>query len=52
MLAMLAAKRLFTGALAAGGFLALNLLVRSLVPATSRWNVLKYANLVSLFAHQ
>ncbi len=48
MLAMLAAKRLFTGALAAGGFLALNLLVRSLVPATSRWNVLKYANLVSL----
>lgn len=35
-------------ALAAGGFLALNLLVRSLVPATSRWNVLKYANLVSL----
>ncbi len=40
--------RLFTGALAAGGFLALNLLVRSLVPATSRWNVLKYANLVSL----
>ena len=48
MLAMLAAKRLFTGALAAGGFLALSLLVRSLVPATSRWNVLKYANLVSL----
>ena len=48
MLAMLAAKRLFTGTLAAGGFLALNLLVRSLVPATSRWNVLKYANLVSL----
>lgn len=48
MLAMLAAKRLFTGVLAAGGFLALNLLVRSLVPATSRWNVLKYANLVSL----
>ena len=48
ILALALAASSVTGALAAGGFLALNLLVRSLVPATSRWNVLKYANLVSL----
>ena len=48
MLAMLCARRLFTGALGALALLAANLLVRSLIPATSRWNVLKYANLVSL----
>lgn len=48
MLAMLCARRLFTGALGALALLAANLLIRSLIPATSRWNVLKYANLVSL----
>ena len=48
MLAMLCARHLFTGALGALALLAANLLIRSLIPATSRWNVLKYANLVSL----
>lgn len=48
MLAMLCARRLFTGALGALALPAANLLVRALIPATSRWNVLKYANLVSL----
>lgn len=48
MLAMLCARRLFTGALGALALLAANLLIRSLIPATSRWNVLKYANLISL----
>ncbi len=48
MLAMLCARRLFTGALAALALPAANLLVRAAIPATSRWNVLKYANLVSL----
>lgn len=46
--ACLAAKRPLTGY---GGALLLpaaSLLVRSLIPATSRWNVLKYANLASL----
>ena len=48
MLAMLCAQRLFTGALGALALLAANLLIRTLIPATSRWNVVKYANLVSL----
>lgn len=48
MLAMLCARRLLTGALGALALFAANLLIRSLIPATSRWNVLKYANLVSL----
>ena len=48
MLAMLAAKRLFTGALAAGGFLALEFAGAQPGARHSRWNVLKYANLVSL----
>ena len=48
MLAMLCARRLLTGALSALALFAANLLIRSLIPATSRWNVLKYANLVSL----
>lgn len=45
---MLAAKRAFTGVVGALGFLLVNLLVRSMVAATSHINVLKYANLVSL----
>lgn len=48
MLAMLAAKRLFTGALGALALIGANLLIRAAIPATSRMNVLKYANLVSL----
>ena len=48
MLAMLCARRFFTGVLAALALPAANLLIRALIPATSRWNVLKYANLVSL----
>lgn len=43
--AMLLARRLFTGAL---GLIGANLLIRSAIPAASRWNVVKYANLVSL----
>ena len=46
--AMLLARRLFTGALGALGLIGANLLIRSAIPATSRWNVVKYANLVSL----
>ena len=48
MLAMLAARRPFTGYLGALALLGANLLIRSIIPATSRLNVLKYANLVSL----
>lgn len=48
MLAMLLARRLLGGALGALGLVGANLLVRSVVPATSNWNVLKYANLVSM----
>lgn len=48
MLAMLFAKRLFNGVLGALGFIALHLLIRAVIPATSRLNVIKYANLVSL----
>lgn len=44
----LVAKRPLTGYGAALLLPALSLLVRALVPATSRWNVLKYANLASL----
>ena len=48
MLAMLWARRLLGGALGALALMGANLLVRSVIPATSNWNVLKYANLVSL----
>ena len=48
MLAMLWARRLLTGALGALALLGANLLIRSIIPATSNLNVLKYANLVSL----
>lgn len=48
MLAMLWARRLLSGALGALAFLGANLLVRSVIPATSSLNVLKYANLASL----
>jgi len=48
MLAMLCARRLLSGALGALALLAANLLIREIIPATSRLNVLKYANLVSL----
>lgn len=48
MLAMLYAKRLFTGAIGALALLGFHLLVRMMIPAASRRNVLKYANLVSL----
>ncbi|MEG2924002.1 MAG: hypothetical protein RR848_05980 [Oscillospiraceae bacterium] len=48
MLAMLYAKRLFTGGLLALSFLGANLFIRSIVPATSKLNIIKYANLVSL----
>lgn len=48
MLAMLYAKRLFTGGLLALSFLGANLLIRAIIPATSKLNVIKYANLISL----
>lgn len=48
MLCMLVAKRAFGGTLGALTLLGANLLIRSIIPATSRLNVLKYANLVSL----
>ena len=48
MLTMLWSRRLLSGALGALTLIASNLLIRSLVPATSNLNVLKYANLVSL----
>lgn len=48
MLAMLWARRLLSGALGALALIGANLLVRSVIPATSNLNVLKYANLVSL----
>ena len=48
MLAMLFARRLFTGALGALALIGCNLFIRSVIPATSKWNVFKYANLVSL----
>ncbi|MEG1699056.1 MAG: hypothetical protein RR271_05475 [Oscillospiraceae bacterium] len=48
MLCMLVAKRAFGGTLGALSLLGLNLFIRTIIPATSRFNVLKYANLVSL----
>lgn len=48
MLAMLFARRLFTGALGALALIVFNLFIRSVIPATSRLNVIKYANLISL----
>lgn len=48
MLAMLFAKCLFTGGILALSFLGANLFIRSIIPATSKLNVIKYANLVSL----
>lgn len=48
MLAMLIPKRMLTGVFASLAFIAANLLIRTLVSATSYWNILKYANLVSL----
>lgn len=48
MLCMLVAKRAFGGTLGALSLLGLNLLIRTVIPATSRLNVFKYANLVSL----
>lgn len=48
MLAMLYAKRLFTGTIGSLALLTINLLIRLAVPAASNINVLKYANLISL----
>ena len=48
MLAMILGKRLITGILGALLFICFNLVIRSIVPATSRLNILKYANLVSI----
>lgn len=48
MFAMLAANHIFTGILAALLVPGFNLFIRFIVPATSRLNVLKYANLASL----
>lgn len=48
MLCMLVARRAFTGYTYAMLFLTGNLLLRSIIPATSNLNVIKYANLVSL----
>lgn len=47
MLSMLYAKRLFTGILGALALIGINLFIRTVIPATSRMNVFKYANLVS-----
>lgn len=47
MLAMLYAKHLFTGALGALALVGVNFFIRTIIPATSRMNVFKYANLVS-----
>lgn len=48
MLAMLIAKTLVGGFLSSLGLIVLHLFIRTVVPATSNLNVLKYANLVSL----
>lgn len=48
MFAMLLARRAFTGTLGALFLLGVNLLVRTLIPATSQFNIIKYANLISL----
>lgn len=48
MLAMLLARRMLTGALGALALIGANLAIRAAIPATSSWNVVKYANLVSL----
>ena len=48
MLAMLLARRMLTGAAGAPIRISINLAIRAVIPATSRWNVIKYANLVSL----
>lgn len=48
MAAMLFAKRLFTGGVLALSFLGANLLIRWAIPATSKINIIKYANLVSI----
>ena len=48
MLMMLSAKRAFAGTFGALALLCANLLIRSIIPATSKLNVIKYANLVSL----
>ena len=46
--ACLIARRALAGYALALGLPAASLLVRALIPATSRWNVIKYANLASL----
>lgn len=48
MLTMLVAKRAFSGYIGALSMLGANLLIRNIIPATSKLNVIKYANLVSL----
>lgn len=48
MLMMLWAGRMLTGVLGSLVFLGANLTIRSLVPATSHINVLKYANIISM----
>ncbi len=48
MLAMLCAKRPVTGIISASLLLFFNLIIRTIIPATSNLNVLKYANLISL----
>ena len=46
--ACLVARHALVGYALAVGLPAANILVRALIPATSRWNVIKYANLASL----
>lgn len=48
LFAMLSAKRLLSGFLSSLFLILINLLIRTIIPATSNFNVLKYANLVSL----
>lgn len=48
MLAMLLSRRMLTGSVGALALIGANLAIRAVIPATSRWNVIKYANLVSL----